>query len=174
MTNTTEKYRKLMIGLLSGEIDETGRTELDAWLQASRENQKVFEQYEMLWRLKPSKPSGKISDREEVWRKITEKIDQIDDKLGGEKTRYIKFPRVLSLIAAAAVVIIIMGLFFFLPKSEKAMMISQSGERDGKPVELSDGTLVYFKTEGTLVYPEIFGEDTRRVELTGDAFFEVA
>jgi transmembrane sensor len=173
MTHITEKYRTLMIRLFSGEIDETAKADLDAWLKSSEENQKVFEQYEMLWMLKPSKPSEKISDREETWRKITEKIDQADDKLGGKKTRYIKLPRVY-ISAAAALVIIIMGLFFFLPKSEKTRMISQSGERDDKPVELSDGTLVYFKNEGTLVYPEIFGEDIRRVELTGDAFFEVA
>lgn len=163
-----------MIRLLSGEINEADRADLDTWLKASHENQRLFDQYEMLWKLKPSKPYKKTPDREEAWRTINEKIDRVHDKLGGQKTRYLKFPRVLSLSAAAAVVVIIVGLFFFLPESEKTKMISHSVERDDKPVELSDGTLVYFKTEGILVYPELFREDIREVELTGDAFIEVA
>ncbi len=42
-------------------------------------------------------------------------------------------------------------------------------------VELSDGTVVYLNSGSSLKYPENFpGEGRREVELTGEAFFEVA
>lgn len=41
------------------------------------------------------------------------------------------------------------------------------------PVELSDGTKVWLNAESTLTFPTQFDDNVRRVELTGEAYFEV-
>ena len=41
-------------------------------------------------------------------------------------------------------------------------------------IVLSDGSVIYLNTESSLKYPPVFNSDKRIVELTGEAYFEVA
>jgi ferric-dicitrate binding protein FerR (iron transport regulator) len=42
-----------------------------------------------------------------------------------------------------------------------------------KPIVLPDGTKVYLNAGASLIYPKKFGTATRRIELSGEAFFNV-
>ncbi len=53
------------------------------------------------------------------------------------------------------------------------MEVSSSANRT-KSFRLSDGTVVWLNSRSTLRYPNKFSGTERRVELTGEAFFEVA
>jgi len=162
-----------MVRVLSGEASEAEQAELNAFLNTSADHQKLFDQYKMVWTLEPSKPANIAYNRESAWQKINEKIDRTDNHQAEKNPRIVKFPRLFTLSAVAAVALIFLGLFLFLPKSEKTIIVDHDGQANSQPIELSDGTLVYFKTEGSLLYPEEFLKKTRRVELKGDAFFEV-
>jgi ferric-dicitrate binding protein FerR (iron transport regulator) len=173
MHNISEKYQSLMVRIVSGEANEAEKAELNAWLQVSADHRKQFEQYKMIWGMEPSFSAKNTTNRETVWQRITEEIDSIDSQHAEKNRRIVKFPRALTLSAIAAVGLIFLGLFLFMPKSEKTILFSFEDDINHQPLELSDGTMVFFKTEGSLAYPETFSKNTRKVELTGDAFFEV-
>jgi len=60
--------------------------------------------------------------------------------------------------------------FLVFPKVEPTIITSKESVRE---VRLADGTLVWLNTNTTFSYPDKFG-DERRVELEGEAFFDVA
>ena len=58
---------------------------------------------------------------------------------------------------------------------DKKVMLTLSTPRGGQyQVVLSDGTKVWLNAESTLHYPYVFSDNERRVELEGEAYFEVA
>lgn len=42
------------------------------------------------------------------------------------------------------------------------------------PVELADGTIVTLNAESKMIFPQVFDTDTRRVQITGEAYLSVA
>jgi ferric-dicitrate binding protein FerR (iron transport regulator) len=57
------------------------------------------------------------------------------------------------------------------PALKKYTLITEKGERRTFP--LADGTIVYLNADSKLIYPNIFSDDSREVELAGEAYFSV-
>ncbi|MFL5747295.1 MAG: FecR family protein [Niastella sp.] len=79
-------------------------------------------------------------------------------------------------LAIAALIIIIAGTgYWYLNKSMLFMPADQeiviTGKR--KTVRLPDGSMITLEPNSRLMYPNRFTRNTREVELTGEAFFEV-
>ena len=79
-------------------------------------------------------------------------------------------------LAIAALIIIIAGTgYWYLNKSVLFMPADQeiviTGKR--KTVRLPDGSMITLEPNSRLMYPNQFAGNTREVELTGEAFFEV-
>jgi ferric-dicitrate binding protein FerR (iron transport regulator) len=79
-------------------------------------------------------------------------------------------------LAIAALIIIIAGTgYWYLNKSVLFMPADQeiviTGKR--KTVRLPDGSMITLEPNSRLTYPHQFAGNTREVELTGEAFFEV-
>lgn len=55
-------------------------------------------------------------------------------------------------------------------KAYNELQVPKGGEYK---IELSDGTRIYMNSASTLKYPIVFDDSVRRVELSGEAFFEV-
>ena len=53
------------------------------------------------------------------------------------------------------------------------MQSLETGRGESKQIVLSDGTKVWLNAESTLLYPNRFTGNERRVQLTGEAYFEV-
>jgi ferric-dicitrate binding protein FerR (iron transport regulator) len=77
------------------------------------------------------------------------------------------------LITAAAGILL---LALLLPRLINSRNDSRTeiADTDVKTIQLEDGSKVYLRKGSTLQYPAVFAGDTRRVTLTGEAFFEVA
>lgn len=81
-------------------------------------------------------------------------------------------------IAASVIILLGIGLTFFMSNGlfdQRINYITKETTRGQKStLELSDGTKIRLNAGSTLIYPEKFGQDTRKVVLRGEAFFDVA
>jgi len=81
-------------------------------------------------------------------------------------------------IAASIAVVLGLGILLYLghPATPGLNYITKSTTRGQKAtITLSDGSTVRLNAESSLTYPEQFSnQDTRNVQFTGEAFFEVA
>lgn len=108
---------------------------------------------------------------EKIWSGIKAKIEFPVTK-PETKTRSLTW----RWLAAAAVVLIISFTFLINRSAElsEIPMLTKTTELGSKTTfQLSDGSIVKLNAGSTITYPESFGEESREVVLTGEAFFEV-
>jgi len=115
-----------------------------------------------------------FTEKERIRMEIFDSLNRaIDDDV--REHRRARFGGTLR-IAASVAILVTAGIAFYLmrveqPAVEYITATTQRGEQ--KTVTLSDGSVVRLNAESSITYPEQFA-DTRNVQLTGEAFFEVA
>ncbi|GHT29434.1 anti-sigma factor [Bacteroidia bacterium] len=137
-------------------------------------------------------PEGQIwlsarMDADEMSIRLGEEEEHLDHLIQSEKiykqiTRKLKLQKVRRFLSAAAVIIpfiLLAGLFAELnsrvnlfAQTEYNDVYVPKGER--LKVMFQDGSSIYLNSESHIRYPKQFGLSERRVELEGEAWFEVA
>ena len=86
----------------------------------------------------------------------------------------------LSRIAASIILVAVFSFWYFNSKKDppvasgKASIIEKSNPKGRRStITLTDGSTVVLNSESTLLYSSNFGDSTRELTLTGEAFFEV-
>lgn len=128
----------------------------------------------------------KIQSDEPGWEKWTEEEKRIlKQRLYKSIKSRIKQKRKVVFMwrGAAAVLLIIIGNLFVRtivqndrdsilePEIKASVVVTAEGR--GRTVLLEDGTYVYLKKGARLTYPQSFSEKVRKVELAGEALFDV-
>jgi ferric-dicitrate binding protein FerR (iron transport regulator) len=168
-----ERIHILMSGYFLGNLKDTENLELKNHLESNPTDRKIFEDYRLLWEESESKIALKPIDVEN---------DLIKTKLRLflKKFNYVQF------FQRAAAVLLLAVLF----SSAYIYYYNATGfsDRDGHPVivqeistiygmrtkfQLSDGTWVNLNSGSKLIFPTAFEGKTRKVELVGEAFFDV-
>ena len=161
----------LFIRYFNGELSPQERQELFRKLQQSPEDKKVFAEMQNVWALSSlSKPADKqLANRKLAQFKKAEK-----------KRFFIHYIRPMFGYAATVVVAVAATWTiltqFDTPMNRDALagyeeFATPAGQR--AKVTLYDGTVVWLNASSTLRYPNRFANDVRKVELDGEAFFEV-
>ncbi|HZK98001.1 MAG TPA: FecR domain-containing protein [Prolixibacteraceae bacterium] len=168
-----ENIHLLMTGYLSGNLSESEQLELKNHLELNHIDRKIFEDYCLLW-----KESGQKTDARPI---------DIESDL--KKTKIRLFPRrsnIFNILQRVAAVFILAGVFSaayihyytsvpLSAKIEQPVMMQEVSAIFGtrSKFELPDGTTVYLNSGSKLIFPTRFNDNTRKVELVGEAFFEV-
>ncbi|NEW81727.1 MAG: DUF4974 domain-containing protein [Mariniphaga sp.] len=168
-----ENIHLLMTGYLSGTLTESERLELKSHLELNHIDRKIFEDYQLLWKESEQK---------------TDSVP-IDIESALKKTKYRLFTRksnIFNILQRVAAVFILAGLFSAtyiyyytsVPKfvnSEQPSMMQEVSAIFGtrSKFQLPDGTTVYLNSGSKLIFPVQFTGEIRKVELVGEAFFEV-
>ena len=188
-------YITLLFKKLKGDISLEEQSMLDVWKSQAVENEQLVNQVEKDWQLTeqytaPSEESLNIdlaADFSRLQKRIEQDEDLIKTTPDNLSVAHQPIGKIVELNtkksasrwigwAAAAVVALAVG-FWFTSQSTTTttteMLVATTQYKEQKTVRLADGTQVWLNSSSELSYPSTFTEDTRTVQLTGEAFFEV-
>lgn len=164
-------YKELIEKYFDGNITDAEIKKLSDWIKNDRHLQNWWEE-------EFSKSDAGINPvlRDKLFARIKEQTQGKEETQGKENPRTI---RMNPWKWAAAIVLPICIAFFtyYLVDSSQtvgAPFIVKADKRDKATIELPDGTNVVLNSASQLSYLNNFGENGRRVQLNGEAYFKVA
>lgn len=156
---------------LSGECSADEKNRLDAWIRESPENKEYFIQRREVWF------SSMISEEKERFEPLRafSKFLMKKNVLPRRPTRRHRWIRIAAgFVAVAFVTGLLLSPILFRQKSvipDTLSFVTQRGSRTS--LKLPDGTQVWLNSESELRYSTEYGKTERRVELKGEAYFNV-
>ncbi len=167
----------IIIRDLEGKLSSEDQSRLNAWLKESPKNLKIYNQVKYILAKQGSPVTS--SGEEEVWQELRKRIKaEPSQKQDTPPKRTIN-----PWLKYAAVVLLSIGLGAVihqnLPEKQSVaqteLRIIEKVSMPGQKIttKLPDGTVVKLNGNSKLLVPEKFVGEIRRVELQGEAFFDV-
>jgi Fe2+-dicitrate sensor, membrane component len=144
--------------------------ELSDWVESSPDNKAELNSYKKIWGASVDVPVIRKFDTEEAWQKV-------DSEIESRKTRSARIRNIgLVVSGMAASLLIFFSLNFFTdifsgPEASIALSTTYGSRSE---VVLPDGSLVKLNAGSNIKYHYDKGSQTRKVDFSGEAFFEVA
>lgn len=141
---------------------------VEEWIEENEANQKMVDQIHALYLAADTLHVIQKVDTEKVLKKVKNKINR--KKISWwERTQH---------IAAVMSIPLLIGILLMYMDRQEHREIARMLEVKTNPgmttsIMLPDSTMVYLNSESTLRYPSSFNTDIRKVELTGEAYFNV-
>ena len=164
-------YAELISRYLSGNANRDEIAELEAWVLADPENKAQFIAYKKAWMLAGIQTSQENVDVAQMWRQTSNQLS------GGARVVEMEKKPVRSLqrwygVAAAVVLLLIVSVWLFRNNANQALLYRTGDQTQN--ITLTDGSKVILNRASTLRFIPESASGQRKVELTGDAFFDVA
>jgi len=115
--------------------------------------------------------STQATDRSEGSKSVIEFADRV--KRNVQRKRFLNFLKYTA-IAIILIASTIWGTLFLSDKLEPTMNILYVPSGQRAQLTLQDGTEVWLNAQSTMKYPSHFSKKNRKVEIIGEAFFDVA
>jgi transmembrane sensor len=151
-------FSRLMERYLKDEVSEQERIKIEAWLEVRKTSGGDLE--------------FSSEDQENLFRKITSNMDNLDEIIALRPEKEKKSNRLLGIAASLLIVSVVSLVVWtvFKQGSNKLQVVSKDGV---EKVILNDGTLVWLRGKSKLIYYEK-SNGFRYGKLEGEALFEVA
>ena len=156
---------ELLSKFFSGECSSEEKQQLEQWRTSSEENQKEYDAFAKAWDMVGNANTLPNIDIDKEWQYHTSKINPVKNNRHGQ--RFIK-----TILQIAAILVIVSGISFFAIK-QKQQTTFKTALAEVEIVNLPDGSAVTLNASTKLSYTKDFNQETRRVKLKGEAFFEV-
>ena len=170
---------------LSGELSAREEGELMAWVEASTQNREVFEEMVQLWSLSETSPEPEFPvNLPKAWAALDSRIDLGESTLVAEPMvsttkptlQVLLQPKVRSLnwawsAAAAIAVLVIAAWWVFMRDTTPKTLAFRTSDNQSRSITLPDHSQIELNENSKLSYT--FDGDTRKVVLSGEAFFDV-
>ena len=123
------------------------------------------------------------ADKEDIYRKIQAAIhrDSTAITTGDRKRRFLNQP-MANIAATLLILAVVFAVVFQFTQRENGEGNKSIVEKDAKSttlgqkstIFLNDGSIITLNSASSIAYPATFGDGSREVELTGEAFFQIA
>ena len=155
---------------LKGEASLAEEQEIKQWIDSSIDNKNELDQLKSIWDSYEDKGSTFEPELSKAW-------DKIESEL--ETSSKLRLSPWFYRVAAVLVLGFGFGYFIFNETDSSVQEIASiesatiNAENTIQNVELPDGTVVTLNKGATIAYGVDFGSTDRKVELSGEAFFDV-
>ncbi len=155
---------ELIAKFLSEQCSEAENKELLKWIEEKNENRETFEQMKKSWDEIPS--NNYEPDTERALNKVSGRLPKQKKKSGLSKSNW---------LSIAAVLVIGLGLFGVYKSQSNSVEIIEIANTTSSTMDLllPDGSKVILNKDSELKYPEKFAADIRKIEFTGEAYFDI-
>lgn len=187
---------RLLQKYLSEKCSPEEKKRIESWLNEDPENQNLMNSLTKIWGVEP-KDKIKV-DAKSAWNSFQHKISDERENSQAEinnenlQKRYTQYhdrqkssrSRVLWW-SVAALILVTVSIYNFMPQitavqdeelsqqqATVQQIVTERGQRTS--FRLMDGTKVQLNADSRITIPPTFGDSTRRINLEGEAYFEVA
>ena len=170
--NNVHNIDEFIAGYFSGNLSNEESEELKAWINASDENRKQFRTMKEIW-FSCNNSNDRRFDKDKAYQRFSVHIEKTNER-AGRKNHW----RILWQSAAAVILLAIVSYTSFM-QGGKQMHDKLTDIKIEAPwgsqvkTYLPDGTLVWLNAGSKLTYSQGFGMNDRKVDLSGEAYFEV-
>ena len=166
-----KQFRDLCIKEVTGNIDETEKKILNLWLSESDENRKEHERIKNIW-IKTSPKEILIPDTESEWFALNRKLE--DNSQPVRKYSIAKQKLKPAFAGVIAILLLFIGVYVVSNKEHTPQLKAiATFSKEHKEVHLPDGSIVLLNGSSEIKFLDNFNENTREVDLKGEAFFSV-
>ena len=169
-----EEFRIILIEKqLKGIANEAERAELAKWQSESVQNQRHFEDIALISKATTGLDFNHQPNTKAQW-------DALKNELGVREAKIVSMKPRFSFLRIAATVVVLLGVGWLintqLLNADSTTVAQEYIIEKGKMerIELSDGTIVHLNSDSKLAVFKGFNDNNRRVQLIGEAYFEVA
>jgi ferric-dicitrate binding protein FerR (iron transport regulator) len=138
------------------------------WQSESVLHQKEYKRLQVLWQKANDKHAFEPNfDTDKAWTKVNSQISKPQTKT----TKIIPFWQWVA-VASVLIAVLAFGAYQF-KSTDESTTISVLAQND-KTITLEDGTVIKLHKGASITYPVHFATNQRDIQLTGEAFFDVA
>jgi transmembrane sensor len=160
----------LMAKYLGRELNDNEKEQLAKWTKESDMNGTELQNAEKIWELSSMKESQPF-DTDKNWERMKNRIHTVPKIQEGIR----KHIFISSLKIAASLLILIsltFAVYWFIGKSSYVKVVADNG-KILQPIILPDGSEVFLNAGASVKYPKVFSGTVRKIDLSGEAFFNV-
>lgn len=176
--NISEEIKMLFVNYITGEITEDELIKLQDWISGHPEREEYLDRLSKTWELSKKRLNKSLFNDDLQWRKIQAGMVAADLHSQNNSARKIA---ILSFLKNAAFWILIFGLgavlswLILMPSRQNYNALTEITSPLGAKshVKLPDGTEVWLNAGSKIVYSNNFNEKERKIQLIGEAYFNV-
>jgi len=158
---------ELLLKYLLQESSEEEEKQVSYWLQQNEKNKQYFEQLKLIWEQSKNLESDRKVDVNAAWAQFEQKIKNIETPAKTSPKKKALFS--LARMAAAVLLVGVVGLYFYINNRPVVLLAQQSVRQ----ATLPDQSVVTLNKHAVLRFPQSFNQKERKINLEGEAFFEV-
>ena len=170
---------KIISNYLRGELSEEEEIKLNKWLDTKSSNKDQLDSLSNIWKTPLGYPG--IVNMDDEQQKIWSRLQGGNGLTISNKSKSVSLTKIILRYAAVIIVFLSLGYVFWINSNTKVDLpvVIEVIERNNplgqkSSIHLPDGSTVWLNADSKLSYSSDFNNETRKLHLEGEAYFEVA
>lgn len=164
--SSKENIIEIIIRHLNDEASAEMQSKLQKWLEEDPSHKNEFDELKLLWS-ETENAALHPFDAEKAWQKVNDRISLPNE------TKVIRLFPWKKAIAIAASFLIAVSVYYFYTEDSKTNWKEITAMDSNKSIQLTDGSVITLRSGSSLRIPDNYGKKYRKVQLEGEAYFQV-